>query len=218
MNPRSIKQNSLYTPMEVSREPAELTSFNISGLKATDTADSIRQSCPGSHLVNVEPAMDDISGGCKGSAKITLRHQSQSNIDKFKIDMLNRGYKVEKNQNQVGKKNNYHLTGNPNKTFDNSYQIEDRRTAGQNISAAEHKMKLLQSTGDYFGNSEGVGRWTQNWKQDKTSLYNADDRRHNETVYKWGKQNRAYRAPSPTKQIKGGNSFMKPTISSTAKR
>jgi len=66
--------------------------------------------------------MDDITGRCKGSAKVTMRHNPSANdLDKFKMEMLNRGCKVDENSNKVGKKNNYHLTGSQNKTFDNAY-------------------------------------------------------------------------------------------------
>lgn len=151
-------------PVPAPRE-ARLDTYTVKGLRAGADETTVKRLCTGLHIVAVDTDMDDITGKCKGNAKLTLRHFPGSDSEShLNLSLASAGLEVTPCKPKFTRVNHYDaLSGRS--FLDCHSQREEKRLAGRALTPILSKMRLLESSDDLYGSSPGVGRWSKQWKQ-----------------------------------------------------
>ena len=107
-------------------EDARIETLQIKGLKPEDDEMTIKQMCKGIHIIGIHADIDNVTGNCLGTAKLKVRsYPSSSEIEKLKLNFVEKGLEVSYISLSKGKKNNYFPT---NMDFlDSQLQQEEKR-------------------------------------------------------------------------------------------
>jgi hypothetical protein len=168
LNARQMKLRNLNVALPEKELPKpcdeKVVTLEVKGLRASDDEFSIKNMCTGYHILSVETDFDNLKGTCKGTAKIKVREMpNDKSVDDLKLNFMQKGIDVSLAKNIHGKKNHYSDT--PNRDFlDKGLQIEEHRLGISSTTPKVSKMKNLESSDDLYGNSPGVGRWSNAWK------------------------------------------------------
>lgn len=168
LNPRQMKLRNLNVVLPEKELPKpcdeKVVTIEVKGLRPSDDEFTIKNMCTGYHILSVETDFDNLKGTCKGTAKIKVREMPHDkSVDDLKLNFMQKGIDVSLAKNIHGKKNHYSDT--PNRDFlDKGLQIEEHRLGISFTTPKVSRMKNLESSDDLYGNSPGVGRWSNAWK------------------------------------------------------
>jgi len=168
LNARQMKLRNLNVALPEKELPKpcdeKVVTLEVKGLRPSDDEFTIKNMCTGYHILSVETDFDNLKGTCKGTAKIKVREMpNDKSVDDLKLNFMQKGIDVSLAKNIHGKKNHYSDT--PNRDFlDKGLQVEEHRLGIRFTTPKVSKMKNLESSDDLYGNSPGVGRWSNAWK------------------------------------------------------
>lgn len=215
--PRKIiseKPRPSKSPLVLPRpEEARVELLQIRGLRSNDDEMSIKSMCQGTHVIEIVPDINNVTGNCLGTAQIKVRNYLNSpSFEKLKLNLMQKGLDVEEVNVSTGKKNNYLSAG---KGFlDSQLQQEEKRCAGNNLSSMERKRAILATSDDLFGSAPGCGK-VDSFLQSRNDCKQLQETREN--LRKWeNTRNANSKSPISIKRV-STSGYLKPTLSSIKK-
>ena len=138
----SRKQEELATSFTTYKPPGnpQVIDLSLASIPSNINSNDVKDLCGGVHLVSLALDIDNFTGKTRGTGKMRLRTTNEEDLSKLRRIFAAKGIQVERNQENLGRKNNYADVAGVNwhNTFDN-------KRASTPGGAREIKMKSLES-------------------------------------------------------------------------
>lgn len=143
--------------------------FDIKGLDNQFEENKFKRFCSrkGYHLVDFKPKLNNIMNTVSEEGRLKIRGGIGKTCEEMQEVLKDLGVDVEVHKEKHNKKNNFLYVNNLD-WKEGNLAIEEKRLHGKGfVNAKQSKMNDLESNGEMFGNTEGVGKWDADWKTKK---------------------------------------------------
>lgn len=110
------------------------------------------------HVIDLQADRNNVNGSAIGTGRIQLRASASHDILKLKHELKQQGIQLAPHEESHNKKSNYRDLAKID-WHDQYLQHEEGRLGSDFATPLESKLKNLESEGDIFGNTKGVGKW-----------------------------------------------------------
>jgi len=132
--------------------------FDLKSIPKNMDMDTLKKVFSGYHVVELKADRNHVAASQLDSGRVKIRANAGSDLLKLKHDLKNHGILMLSHFEKHNKKSNYRDLAKIN-WHDQYLQNEEGRIRSSYTTNQESKLKNLESEGDVFGNSKGVGKW-----------------------------------------------------------
>lgn len=132
--------------------------FDLKSIPKNMDMDTLKRVFSGYHVVDLKADRNHVAASQLDTGRVKIRANAGSDLLKLKHDLKNHGILMLSHFEKHNKKSNYRDLAKIN-WHDQFLQNEEGRIKSSYSTNHESKLKNLESEGDVFGNSKGVGKW-----------------------------------------------------------